>query len=491
MSDHDNVIPFPQRRPPRGPEGPRPEADEPPSPPGRGATVSPIGEAREPRLLVRRATPATYTVRIDLADAIPAIWRRIEIASDLTLDQVHEVVQSAMGWSDSHLHTFRTGPDPADGRQPAFLTDWDVQEGEDNGLPETAVHLDQVLGAPGDRLLYDYDFGDGWSHTLRLERVSAAGDGPATRCLAGRRACPPENVGGMHYYNEVVATLAGRQEPDELMKETLAWLPPHFDPTAFDCAAADASVRPHAGSSGRRVAPLFTNPDLVDLTGSMGARAVRVLGELLEPAWDLDVELGDAEIEFAVRPLTVLLDLVGDAGAELTSAGYLRPAVVRRLGVAIGIAEQWIGTVNREDLTPPIGQLRSAAQGLGLVRKHQGRLVLTPAGRRVRGHPTRLWSHLVETLPLGRRREQRHAGVLTLLCTAGRSDEPTFDQYAAGLLAAAGWAVRGEELSARQASEWARPTWEVLRSLRCHLPHRARDPAYLAVLSRQALGPQA
>lgn len=490
MSERDNVIPFPLRRPPRSAEGSPAEVDEPRDLSGRGATVSPIGKAREPRLLARRADPATYTLRIDLDDAVPAIWRRVEISSDLTLDQVHRVVQSAMGWTDSHLHAFRTGPDPAEGRVRSFLTAWDVQEGEDDGITESDVHLDQVLGEPGHRLLYDYDFGDGWSHTLRLERISG-GDPSIARCLAGRRACPPENVGGIHYYNEVVATLAGRQEPDEWMKETLAWLPPDFDPAAFDCTAADASLRRIARAPGRTGGPRFTDPALVDLTGSMGPRAVRVLGELLEPAWALDVELGEAEIGSAVRPLTILLDLVGDDGAELTSAGYLRPAVVERLGVATGIAEQWIGKVNREDLTPPIGQLRSAAQGLGLVRRHRGRLVLTPAGRRVRGHPSRLWTHVAETLPLGRRREQRHAGVLALLCTAGRSDEPTFDQYAAGLLAEAGWSVRGEELSDRHAFEWARPTWEVLWSLRCDLPSRARDPAYLAVVSRLALGPEA
>ena len=496
MTEHDNVIPFPSHRR-QGPSSSAPSSRASPAELleliGSVSALSGLGEQPEPRLLARRACPATYTLRIDLDDASPPIWRRIEIASDITLDRVHEVVQAAMGWTDSHLHAFTMGPDRAERRIQPFLTAWDVVEGEDTGIPEADVHLDEVLGEVDHRLFYEYDFGDGWGHTLKLERITETEGVPAARCVGGRRACPPEDVGGIGRYNALVATPSGGEQADEWMRETIAWLPADFDPAAFDSTAADAMMGVEgrsAGEPGGTGGDLrFSDPALLDLARSMSPRARRVLGELTEPAWQLRHELTGPEIDAAVRPLAILLDVVGEDGAELTGAGYLKPDVVVRLGAETGIGEWWIGKVNREDHTPPIRQLRSAAQGLGLVRKHKGRLVLTPAGRRVRGNPASLWAHLVVTLPLGRRREQRHAGVLALLCTAGRATEPTFDQYAGGLLAEAGWGVRGEELSSRHAFEWARPTWEVLRCLRGDVPYRSPAPAQLAVLSRLALDP--
>jgi len=206
-----------------------------------------------PVLLKMRRKPATYTLRLDLYGAKPPVWRRLALTSDLTLDRVHQVIQLSMGWFDCHLHHFKMGPGAKDYFVHPFLTDYDLSEGEDEGTPESQVRLDQVLGKVGDRLFYEYDFGDGWAHTLKLEKVEDYNDGAIARCLAGRRACPPEDIGGVHTFNDVVAWLAAPDSDpaDEDFSHFAEWLPEGYDPAQFDHAEAD-----HALTEGFDAGPL-------------------------------------------------------------------------------------------------------------------------------------------------------------------------------------------------------------------------------------------
>lgn len=163
---------------------------------GFAGTGSGFGLARQrPRLHHdRRDEPATYRVRVDLDHAHPPIWRRLEVRSDLTLGSIHEILQDAYDWTDSHLHRFSMGSKAFDRNAEFFLCDWDVEEGEE-GIPETEITLDQTLADPGDVLHYVYDYGDDWELTIRLEAVLPLGPNPA-RCVGGRRASPPEDSGG-------------------------------------------------------------------------------------------------------------------------------------------------------------------------------------------------------------------------------------------------------------------------------------------------------
>ena len=141
-----------------------------------------------PSLLGRRKDVARYTIRIDLESSVPPIWRRIEVPSDMALDRLHTVLQAAMGWTNSHLHAFRMGPQRRDHRTQRFLTAYDLEEGDD-GIAEVDVRLDETLATVGDRLFYEYDFRDSWDHTVKLEKVDAPGEGPITvRLTGGRRA---------------------------------------------------------------------------------------------------------------------------------------------------------------------------------------------------------------------------------------------------------------------------------------------------------------
>jgi len=190
------------------------------------------------------AEATTFRVRVDLRGAKPPIWRRLELSSDLHLDVLHDVLQTAVGWFDCHLHAFHLAGE----RSAAFLTDYDLEEGEE-GTGEADVRLDQVLREVGDRLIYQYDFGDGWEHIIRLEAVSppAPGD-PGARCVAGRRAGPPEDIGGIWAYNGVAASLTGEPGAPALDEHMMEWLPPELDPTAFDVAEVNYALEQLVGN---------------------------------------------------------------------------------------------------------------------------------------------------------------------------------------------------------------------------------------------------
>ena len=115
--------------------------------------VSSIFEKLEPAEPTLRPAPTIvrgFRVRLDLHGAKPPVWRRLELPGDVTLPRLHDVIQAAMGWTNSHLHRFRTGRDR---RSPGFVTPFDIEEGED-GLLEDDVRLDQLVAAAGDALWY-------------------------------------------------------------------------------------------------------------------------------------------------------------------------------------------------------------------------------------------------------------------------------------------------------------------------------------------------
>jgi hypothetical protein len=158
--------------------------------PRRPAAPDPVRRRRR-----RSPQPFSVTVRVDLVDAKPPVWRRLELPSTLRLDELHGVLQAVFGWTDSHLHRFSLGDSAWDDQAERFLCPYDVEEGEDDGAPTWDVRLDEVLAQPGDRLLYTYDYGDEGNHRLVVEQVGEPVEAP--RCTGGRGAAPPEDSGGI------------------------------------------------------------------------------------------------------------------------------------------------------------------------------------------------------------------------------------------------------------------------------------------------------
>lgn len=205
---------------------------------------------QEPTLLPVPAEVRGFWVRLDLHGAKPPAWRRLELPGDLTLPRLHDVVQAAMGWTNSHLHRFRAG---SDHRSPYFVTNLDLDEG-DGGVLEDDVRLDQLLAQKGDELWYEYDFGDGWDHWLVVEEVLAEPP-PTARCTGGRMACPPEDCGGIGGYEELAAWVRSwyddAQLPGVVDDAALAhdWLPVDWHPDHL------TSRRPPSRSPSRSPSP--------------------------------------------------------------------------------------------------------------------------------------------------------------------------------------------------------------------------------------------
>ena len=174
----------------------------------------------------KSAEPITsvYQLKITLHGSKPPIWRRVLVPGGYTLPRLHDVIQGAMGWSDYHLHQF-------------------IVDGVYYGIPdpeyyepivnESRVKLQTVAPTEKMKFRYEYDFGDNWQHDILVEKILPP-DSAITYpvCTAGKRACPPEDVGGMMGYAWFLDVIA---DPEYEEHETyLEWIGGEFDAEAFD-----------------------------------------------------------------------------------------------------------------------------------------------------------------------------------------------------------------------------------------------------------------
>ena len=152
-------------------------------------------------------------LKIALRYIKPPIWRRVEVPDTLTFWEFHFVLQILFDWQNSHLFEFRQGRGTPD----EFLAGSPpVMPGDEDNMPEwqldpRQVTLDEILRRPKDKLTYVYDFGDYWEHDIVVEKVQPLPDGaplPAVRCLTGKRAAPPEDIGGFPGYEQLLDVLA-------------------------------------------------------------------------------------------------------------------------------------------------------------------------------------------------------------------------------------------------------------------------------------------
>jgi hypothetical protein len=435
--------------------------------PGRDAAERPPPPSRR---RPRRAAAVTYRVRVDLTGTRPPVWRRLELSSGLLLDEVHDVIQAAFGWTDSHLHRFGSGPSYYSKETEYYLCPFEVEEGEP-GIPEEQVRLDEVLREPGETLFYGYDFGDDWQHVIRLEAVLPRSEpAPLAVCTAGRRPGPPEDCGGVEGYELIVAATdpdnpghAGavaelrRRYGDDLHFEAVRITP--FDVTEVNDAIASLSLRgdqyegPVPGPLEELAAAVRTTPLRRQLRRFIGAA-------LQEPA-----EPDAATAARMVAPYAWLVDRVGP-GITLTGAGYLPPAHVAAAVTELGLAAEWPGAGNRESQTQPVLELRESATRMGLLRKNRGQLLLTSRGQALAADPRALWRHLAERMPLRSADPfERQAGLLLLVAVATRSADD-LNETVARFMRDIGWASSdGTPLSTALAGQAASGTRAVLRRL--------------------------
>lgn len=184
------------------------------------------------------ASERLYQFKITLKGTEPPIWRRIQV-KDCTLDKLHEHIQTAMGWTNSHLHQFDIGG-VIYGDPQLLYEGW---EDEDPPIDSLRVRISQILRAGGKRCTFDYeyDFGDGWAHSILFEGCLRAEEGVRyPLCVEGERACPPEDVGGIDGYHDYLEAMADPKHEEH--ESFVEWRGP-FDPEAFSAEKATKAMR--------------------------------------------------------------------------------------------------------------------------------------------------------------------------------------------------------------------------------------------------------
>ena len=179
-----------------------------------------------------------YQFKIILMGIKPEVWRRIQI-QDCTLDKLHEHIQTAMGWTNSHLHQFEIkGERYGD---PALMDD-----GFDGFacIDSTKTYLSRVLPGTDKRFAfrYEYDFGDSWQHKILFEGTPPVDlKAKYPLCMEGERACPPEDCGGVWGYGDFLKAI--RNPKHEEHDSMLEWVGGRFDSEYFDAKEATAAMR--------------------------------------------------------------------------------------------------------------------------------------------------------------------------------------------------------------------------------------------------------
>ncbi|ABK45419.1 plasmid pRiA4b ORF-3 family protein [Magnetococcus marinus MC-1] len=170
--------------------------------------------------------PKGITLKITLERIRPPIWRRILVLDSFTLFDLHELIQISMGWDNSHLHEFQVGERNYGVPDPEFDSFADI-------LPEDQIMLRTVLGRGVKKFSYVYDFGDNWQHKIEIEKVEPVSPDSVYPCLlTGKRACPPDDIGGVWGYAEF---LEGWKDPEHpSYEEYQEWVVEDFDPAVCD-----------------------------------------------------------------------------------------------------------------------------------------------------------------------------------------------------------------------------------------------------------------
>jgi len=210
-----------------------------------------------------------YQLKVTLVGISPQIWRRIQVAGDCTLAQLHRVLQVAMGWENYHLYMFRIGGKTYGPPDPDF----------DGGLKlidAKRVGVRVALRGAGTTFGYVYDFGDNWQHDLLLEAIiMPLPDMTYPRCIAGERNCPPEDAGGFGGYSNYLEAMADPSHNEH--QDMMMWRGP-FNPEEFSVEKANQELA-RKFRSARKPA----SPRSITATPALLPKAKRITTTLLNP----------------------------------------------------------------------------------------------------------------------------------------------------------------------------------------------------------------
>lgn len=179
------------------------------------------------------STGKLYQIKVVLKDSKPPIWRRLLVSSEIRLYDLHKVIQIAMGWTNSHLHQFEVGGEYY-GIPHGY--DWEPV------IDEREVRMSEIAPAEGKKFAYEYDFGDSWGHDVIIEKILPIEPGEQyPKCIKGKRACPPEDVGGIWGYEEFLEAM---KDPNHAEHVSYAeWWGGQFDPEEFDMEETNQALK--------------------------------------------------------------------------------------------------------------------------------------------------------------------------------------------------------------------------------------------------------
>lgn len=173
-----------------------------------------------------------YQFKVTLKNVSPPIWRRLQVPENYSFWDLHVAIQDAFGWLDYHLHGFETinkdysqvkriGIPDIEGMDLEMLSGW-----EENISDWFSLDKNKAMN-------YTYDFGDDWDHRVELEKIiPREKDIDYPVCINGKRACPPEDCGGIGGYEDKLEVLKNKQHPE--YDDVAEWMG-DFDQEEFDC----------------------------------------------------------------------------------------------------------------------------------------------------------------------------------------------------------------------------------------------------------------
>jgi len=165
-----------------------------------------------------------FQIKISLKNSKPNIWRRILVDRKTLLSDLHKIIQTTMGWENCHLHQFVKNNE--------FYSEPSEDDMMDS-IDYRKLKIEDLLMDEKQKIVYEYDFGDGWEHDILLEKIIEKD--PKLEypiCIKGKMCCPPEDCGGVWGYVGLLEVIKNPKHPE--YEDMMEWLGDDFDPDVFD-----------------------------------------------------------------------------------------------------------------------------------------------------------------------------------------------------------------------------------------------------------------
>lgn len=162
-----------------------------------------------------------YEIKIELKDFNPKIWRKVLVNSDISLNELHHIIQISMGWTNSHLYSFIIDE-----------IEYTLKNNDDDDQKFGNARAYRIKDFKNESIEYVYDFGDYWEHSVRIVKELKEEKILNPRCIDGEGACPPEDVGGIQGFEEFLAIMKEKSHPER--DSYIEWYGSVFDPGFVD-----------------------------------------------------------------------------------------------------------------------------------------------------------------------------------------------------------------------------------------------------------------